>query len=274
MPFKLHVTSALGIPDIGIDYIQYPASHIIKLEAGNYAVVNTGIIISSCDTAGTILVTICDKYKDMIQISHNNFNPHQVHNNLPMVVHLYNSTDQFIRINTDEKIFKYQWSPIEPSTQVSAEVSAEVTEPTAEQPIEPSTQVSAEVIEPAAEQPIEPSTQVSAEVIEPATEPSTQESAEVSAEVIEPAAEQPIEETEQYTESEVSNDDENSTTNNKVSVDGEENTISFPTNNDENTAPINQTSTDGDENSIAMDNSVSVQPTVRRVRRLVKKRII
>jgi hypothetical protein len=206
MPFKLHVTSALGIPDIGIDYIQYPASHIIKLEAGNYAVVNTGIIISSCDTAGTILVTICDKYKDMIQISHNNFNPHQVHNNLPMVVHLYNSTDQFIRINTDEKIFKYQWSPIEPSTQVSAESS--------------------------------------------------------------------IEETEQYTESEVSNDDENSTTNNKVSVDGEENTISFPTNNDENTAPINQTSTNGDENSIAMDNSVSVQPTVRRVRRLVKKRII
>lgn len=214
MPFKLHVTSTLGIPDIGIDYIQYPASHIIKLEAGNYAVVNTGIIISSCDTAGTILVTLSDKYKDMIQISHNDFNPHQVHNNQPMIVHLYNHTDQFIRINADEKIFKYQWSPIAG----------------------------------AIAQPIEQSTQVTAEV----------------------TAAQPIEET----ELDVTNDDENSTANAKVSVDGEENTISFPTINDENTAPINQTSTDGDENSIAMDNSISVQPTIRRVRRLTKKRII
>jgi hypothetical protein len=226
MPFKLHVTSALGIPDIGTDYIQYPASHIIKLEAGNYAVVNTGIIISSCDTAGTILVTICDKYKDMIQISHNNFNPHQVHNNLPMVVHLYNCTDQFIRINTDEKIFKYQWSPIGgDTTQVPVEVTAE-------------------------------------------------QSTQVTAEVTESADDQFIEETEQSTELEVSIDDENSTANNKVSVDSEENSISLPTNNDENTATITQTSTDGDENSIAIDNSVSVQPTVRRVRRVVKKRII
>ena len=129
LPFTLHVRSSLGSPDIGSDYIQYPALAIIKLEAGTFTTAPTGIIIASCDTTGTILVTICDKYKDSIQISHNNFDPYH---SQPIVVQLYNCTDQYIRINTDEKIFKYQWVPTAPVVAPVVAPTDPVGEPVAE----------------------------------------------------------------------------------------------------------------------------------------------
>lgn len=108
LPFELHVTSVLGIPDIGDNHIQYRAPTVIKLEAGTNAIVNTGVTISNCCPHGLIRVSICDKYHDLISITQNIFNPY--HNQV-MSVCLYNPTDQYIRINTDEKIFKYDWIP-------------------------------------------------------------------------------------------------------------------------------------------------------------------
>ena len=126
LPFELHVTSALGIPDIGDNYIQYRAPIVIKLEAGTNAIVHTGVTISHCQPHGSIRVSLCDKYRDLIQITHNEFNPYH---NQALAVCLYNPTDQYIRINMDEKVFKYERipssEPLTKDTQVQTEIDIE-----------------------------------------------------------------------------------------------------------------------------------------------------
>jgi len=126
LPFELHVTSALGIPDIGNNYIQYRAPIVIKLEAGTNAIVHTGVTISNCQPHGSIRVSLCDKYRDLIQITQNEFNPYH---NQALSVCLYNPTDQYIRINMDEKAFRYEWissnEPLTKDTQVQTETDVE-----------------------------------------------------------------------------------------------------------------------------------------------------
>ena len=104
--FELHVESVLGIPDIGPDFIQYSAPVIVKLEPGAFNVVSTGVTIAHSKTQGNIHISLVDKYADDIEITSNVYNPYY---NKQLTVQLYNKTDNFIRITTNEKLFKYTW---------------------------------------------------------------------------------------------------------------------------------------------------------------------
>ena len=59
--FELHVKSAIGIPDVGPDFIQYSAPVIVKLEAGSFNLVNTGVAIAHSKTQGTIQISLLDR---------------------------------------------------------------------------------------------------------------------------------------------------------------------------------------------------------------------
>jgi hypothetical protein len=106
LPFLLHVSSQLGFPIHGEDFVQYSAPNVIKLEIGALIEIPLGVSISSCDTHGKIMVELDDKYSDSVQITKNIFNPYYKGT---MNVRLYNTSNQYIRINPNEKVFKYTW---------------------------------------------------------------------------------------------------------------------------------------------------------------------
>ena len=116
--FELHVTSAIGFPDISLDFIQYKAPIIIKLEAGSISLVPTGVSIHRCAFNGNIRVSISDKYKDLIEVQNEIFHPY--HKN-EFIVQLHNKSNQYIRVDSNEKIFKYEWIASEDSMTKDAE---------------------------------------------------------------------------------------------------------------------------------------------------------
>lgn len=117
LPFSLHVSSQLGFPICGDDYVQYSAPHVIKLEIGNLIEIPLGITMTACDPRGKLIVGLDDKYADSIKLTKNIFSPNH---KLPLVIRLCNKSDTYIRINPSEKVFKYKWIP------TKAPISAEI----------------------------------------------------------------------------------------------------------------------------------------------------
>jgi len=73
LPFSLHVSSQIGFPICGDDYVQYSAPNIIKLEIGTLIEIPLGVSITNCDIHGKLLIELDDKYADLITISKNIF---------------------------------------------------------------------------------------------------------------------------------------------------------------------------------------------------------
>lgn len=135
LPFQLHVKSSVGFPIIGEDFIQYPANRVIKLEVGSVVDIVFGLTISSCDPRGKIVIELVGDYNDKIKISKNEFNPYYKNN---LSARLQNISDKFIRIDTNEKIFKFHW--ILNKVSILVEPTKEsATEPTKETFTDPST---------------------------------------------------------------------------------------------------------------------------------------
>ncbi len=129
--FVPKVESKVGKPIINSDSVVYPAGVIIKLESGSFREHNSGITVLRSKDGGKVLVSLTPEYDSKIRLKQ--VVNQSEHNSEQVKLILYNITDDFIRIEKDEPIFIYKWTPDESYVKVSPFSSRSVAEPVAEE---------------------------------------------------------------------------------------------------------------------------------------------
>ncbi len=129
--FVPKVESKVGKPIINSDSVVYPAGVIIKLESGSFREHNSGITVLRSKDGGKVLVSLTPEYDSKIRLKQ--VVNQSEHNSEQVKLILYNITDDFIRIEKDEPIFIYKWTPDESYVKVSPFSSQSVAEPVAEE---------------------------------------------------------------------------------------------------------------------------------------------
>ncbi len=129
--FVPKVESKVGKPIINSDSVVYPAGVIIKLESGSFREHNSGITVLRSKDGGKVLVSLTPEYDSKIRLKQ--VVNQSEHNSEQVKLILYNITDDFIRIEKDEPIFIYKWTPDENYVRASPFSSQSVAEPVDEE---------------------------------------------------------------------------------------------------------------------------------------------
>ena len=145
--FQLHIKSNLNYPRIEDDNITYGPLAVLKLEAGKTISVQTGVWIVQCEKNGIVVILPSEEYSDQLVFKNNKYGP----NDRQMItIEITNTTKEFVRIDTDDYLFKYQYQVHENESNVEIE-TAEEKEEVAEEKEEAAEEVSEEKEEAAEE---------------------------------------------------------------------------------------------------------------------------
>jgi hypothetical protein len=113
LPFQLHIRSNLELPKFEDDSIIYGPPNVIKLEGSKSITTSTGVSISKCTPDGKIIISLISPYCDKIRITNNEFSSYY---NKIFEVELHNVTNEFIRIDPFDHLFKYTYVPNQKKT--------------------------------------------------------------------------------------------------------------------------------------------------------------
>ena len=105
-PFQLHVSGTLSYPLVEDGDITYGPLTVLKLEPGRILTVRTGITIAECTPIGKVVVSPADKYQDQLKFANNVYDSA---NHREVIIEISNLTRNFIRIETDDHLFKYSF---------------------------------------------------------------------------------------------------------------------------------------------------------------------
>ncbi len=108
--FQLHVTSKLNRPIIENDAIIYGPLSVIKLEIGKIVSVSTGAYIAECNNNGKVVISPSDKFADKLVFTSNEY---FAENTKMISVEIKNISQEFIRIEPTDHLFKYEFILLE-----------------------------------------------------------------------------------------------------------------------------------------------------------------